>query len=52
MKKLTQAAFQRAMAFVREQGRDLDRSLLHILLLKVVLPLVWTRPSWRQRAAA
>ena len=28
MKKLTQAAFQRAMAFVREQGRDLDRSLL------------------------
>ena len=28
MKELTQAAFQRAMAFVREQGRDLDRSLL------------------------
>ncbi len=28
MKKLLQAAFQRAMAFVREQGRDLDRSLL------------------------
>ena len=28
MKKLTQAAFQRAMAFVREQGRDLDRALL------------------------
>ena len=28
MKRLTQAAFQRAMAFVKEQGRDLDRSLL------------------------
>lgn len=28
MRKLTQAAFQRAMAFVREQGRDLDRALL------------------------
>ena len=28
MKKLTQAAFQRAMAFVKEQSRDLDRRLL------------------------
>lgn len=28
MRKLTQAAFQRALAFVKEQGRDLDRSLL------------------------
>ena len=28
MKRLTQAAFQRAMAFVKEQGRDLDRALL------------------------
>ncbi len=28
MQKLTQAAFQRAKAFVREQGRDLDRALL------------------------
>ena len=28
MKKLTQAAFQRAMAFVREWGRDVDRVLL------------------------
>lgn len=28
MKKLSQAAFQRASAFVKEQGRDLDRSLL------------------------
>ena len=28
MKRLTQAAFQRAMAFVKEQGRDLDRRLL------------------------
>ncbi len=28
MKRLSQAAFQRAMAFVEEQGRDLDRALL------------------------
>lgn len=28
MKKLSQAAFQRAKAFVLEQGRDLDRALL------------------------
>ena len=28
MKRLTAAAFERAKAFVREQGRDLDRALL------------------------
>ena len=28
MKKLTQAAFQRAIEFVKDQGRDLDRALL------------------------
>ena len=28
MKRLTQAAFQRAKTFVKEQGRDLDRRLL------------------------
>ena len=27
MKRLTQAAFQRAVSFVKEQGRDLDRAL-------------------------
>ena len=47
MKKLSQAAFQRAMAFVLEQGRDLDRApALHIILKVVSDVSVWLR--WRR----